>query len=165
MTATTDAPPPKKSKAPLLIGLILALVGAGAGFFLVTAGILFGAPAAEEHAAPDDSHGAPAHGDAEPALAVAFVPLDPLVITLPGNQKFLRFTAQVEVAPDQKPAVEAIVPRIVDVLNSYLRAVSLEELADPAALLRLRAQMLRRVQVVAGPDKVRDLLIMEFVIN
>jgi len=32
-------------------------------------------------------------------------------------------------------------------------------------LLRLRSQMLRRVQVVTGEGRVRDLLIMEFVLN
>ena len=34
-----------------------------------------------------------------------------------------------------------------------------------AALTRLRAQMLRRVQIVTGPDNVNDLLIMEFVLT
>ena len=36
---------------------------------------------------------------------------------------------------------------------------------DPAALPRLRAQMLRRIQVVLGEGKVRDLLVTEFVLN
>ncbi|MBC7156526.1 MAG: flagellar basal body protein FliL, partial [Rhodobacteraceae bacterium] len=40
-----------------------------------------------------------------------------------------------------------------------------EELLAPAALVRLRAQMLRRVQVVAGAGRVRDLLVNEFVVN
>jgi flagellar FliL protein len=33
------------------------------------------------------------------------------------------------------------------------------------ALTRLRGQMLRRVQIVVGKDRVRDLLIMDFVLN
>ena len=49
--------------------------------------------------------------------------------------------------------------------NSYLRALELRDLEDPSALTRLRAQMLRRVQVVAGPERVNDLLVMEFVLN
>jgi flagellar FliL protein len=56
-------------------------------------------------------------------------------------------------------------PRIQDVLNTYLRAVDVEDLEEPAALLRLRAQMLRRVQVVVGDGPVRDLLVTEFVLN
>ena len=49
-------------------------------------------------------------------------------------------------------------PRILDVLNSYLRAVELADLEDPSAMVRLRAQMLRRVQIVTGEGRVRDLL-------
>ena len=61
--------------------------------------------------------------------------------------------------------VETVLPRVTDVLNSYLRALELDDLRDPLALTRLRAQMLRRIQVVVGKERVRDLLIMEFVLN
>ena len=50
-------------------------------------------------------------------------------------------------------------------LNSYLRAVSINELEDPSSLIRLRAQMLRRIQIVTGEGQVRDLLVTEFVLN
>ena len=56
-------------------------------------------------------------------------------------------------------------PRVLDVLNTYLRAVEVRDLEEPAALARLRAQMLRRVQVVTGEGRVRDLLVTEFVLN
>ena len=112
-----------------------------------------------------------AHAEVEVILhtiaPTAFVPLDALIINLadPSGRRFLRFAAQVEVDPDHLTEVEEIKPRIVDVLNSYLRAVDVSDLEDPTALIGLRAQMLRRVQVVAGPGQVRDLLIMEFVLN
>ena len=56
-------------------------------------------------------------------------------------------------------------PRVMDVLNSYLRAVEVSDLEDPSALISLRAQMLRRIQLVTGEGRVRDLLIMEFVLS
>jgi flagellar FliL protein len=98
---------------------------------------------------------------------VAFVVLEPLVISLPHptRRQHLRFSAQLEVVPDYQAQVEAIKPRIVDVLNGYLRAVDVADLEDLSALTRLRAQMLRRIQVVTGPEQVRDLLIMEFILN
>ncbi|MCF7698832.1 flagellar basal body-associated FliL family protein [Loktanella sp. M215] len=166
MTAVADEEVlPKKSKMPLFLGLVLALAGGGAGFFAITSGMIGGSgdhgdAAESEHAGAASDHAADAT-----AVPVAFVPLEPMVISLQGPQKYLRFTAQVEVAPAAQAEVTAVVPRIVDVLNGYLRAVDAVELADPAALMRLRAQMLRRVQVVAGADNVRDLLIMEFVLN
>jgi flagellar FliL protein len=61
--------------------------------------------------------------------------------------------------------VAMLKPRILDVLNGYLRAVDPAELEDPAALVRLRAQMLRRIQIVTGEGRVRDLLVTEFVMN
>ncbi len=162
MTATADptdaAPKKKRSKLPLLIGFVLAILGGAGGFLAVRMGLILG---------PD----APEMVEEEVILRAiaptAFVPLEPLIINLPdpSGRRFLRFSAQVEVAPEHQAEVEAIKPRIVDVLNSYLRAVEVSDMEDPAALIGLRAQMLRRVQVVAGPGQVRDLLIMEFVLN
>ena len=56
-------------------------------------------------------------------------------------------------------------PRINDVLNVYLRAVDERDFEVPRAMVRLRAQMLRRVQLVTPPGAVRDVLIQEFVLN
>ncbi len=163
MTAEADAPeeaPKKASKLPLILGVVLAVVGGGGGFFAVQSGILFGSS--------DDDHEAEvAEADAVAPPEVSFVAIDPLVISLPssGGRDHLRFAAQLEVPPEYAAEVEAIKPRIVDVLNGYLRAVDLAELEDPTALIRLRSQMLRRVQVVAGKGRVGDLLIMEFVLS
>jgi flagellar FliL protein len=156
----SDEAPKKRSKLPLLLGVVLALAGGGGGFFAVQAGIVGGAKAEDT---PEES---PTYAESK-VPDVAFVALDPVVISLPssGGRDHLRFSAQLEVVPGKEAEVAAIKPRIIDVLNSYLRAVELAELEDPVALLRLRAQMLRRVQVVAGPDRVKDLLIMEFVLS
>ncbi|MCZ4261371.1 flagellar basal body-associated FliL family protein [Limimaricola sp. G21655-S1] len=150
--------PRRKRGLPLILGLVLALMGGGGGFFAVSSGMLGGGTVEE----PESE--APAMPEATPA---SFVPLDPLVINLPpgSGRRLLRFAAQIEVAPEHAAEVESLRPRIVDVLNTYLRAVELADLEDPAALTRLRAQMLRRVQVVAGAGRVRDLLVMEFVLD
>lgn len=153
--------PKKGSKTPLIIGVVLALAGGGGGFFAVQSGFIGGST--------EDTHEAEsAHTTQEvTALAVSFVAIDPLIISLPsaGGRDHLRFAAQLEVNPAYVAEVEAIKPRIVDVLNGYLRAVELAELEDPTALMRLRGQMLRRVQIVAGEGRINDLLIMEFVLS
>lgn len=164
MTAEADTPdeqPAKKSKLPLILGLVLALLGGGGGFFAVQMGLI-GGGTEEAHAEPVADEGP------MPALpAASFVAIDPLVISLPGGdgRGHLRFAAQLEVPPAHVAEVEAIKPRIVDVLNGYLRAVRIAELEDPTALVRLRGQMLRRIQVVAGEGRVTDILIMEFVLS
>ena len=168
MTDTPDPveeAPKKKSKMPLILGLVLALVGAGGGFMAVQMGFIGGAAGSGDHADADTASEDDA--DLPELVAASFVPLDTIVVNLPNHSAhdLLRFTAQLEVAPLQQAEVEAIKPRIVDVINSYLRAVDIVDLEDPTALVRLRSQMLRRVQVVTGEGRVSDLLIMEFVLN
>lgn len=156
-----QTPPAKASKLPLVMGFVLAVLGGGGGFYAVQTGLIGGSDAAAEETeiASDEP--------AESKPAASFVAIDPLVISLPSTQgrDHLRFAAQLEVAPKYTAEVEAIKPRLVDVLNGYLRAVALSELEDPTALIRLRAQMLRRLQVVAGEGRITDLLIMEFVLS
>ena len=158
---TTEEAPPKKSKLPMILGLVLAIAGGGGGFFAVSSGMIGGTSSDESHSAEEEKE------EVEDMPAVAFVPLDPMIVSLPGGgiSTHLRFSAQLEVNPEHAEEVETLKPRIVDVLNGYLRAVDIAELSDPAVLVRLRGQMLRRVQVVVGDGRVRDLLIMEFVMN
>jgi len=151
----------KRGTWPLMLGLGLALVGGGGGFYAASSGLLpFGDPPA-----------AAADGAAMRMTAdfddVVFVPVEPLVISLPqdGDIRHLRFRAELEVDRAHESDVTRLIPRIVDVLNTYLRALSLADLEERAALLRLRAQMLRRVQIVVGTGRINDLLVMEFVLN
>lgn len=143
----------------LLFGLVGALAMGGAGFYAVYAGLLdLGGGGAE---APQAEHAAAASSD------VAFLAMDPIVISLPpgASARHLRFIGQLEVDPANQIEVTQLMPRILDVLNTYLRAVEVRDLEQPSALSRLRAQMLRRIQVVAGEGRVRDLLITEFILN
>lgn len=150
----------KKSKLPVILGLVLALGLGGGGFFAVYSGLLL---------APDaKTAGNEADKVAYDKLApVAFVPLDPLTINLGRGSanRHLRFRAELEVEPSAQSEVASMLPRVLDVLNGYLRAVDLADLEEPTALIKLRAQMLRRIQMVTGDGRVRDLLIMEFVLN
>lgn len=149
--------PKKKSKLPLLVGLVLMLALGGGGFYATWSGmILGGGDHAAEHAETPD-----------PFPDIAFVPVDPVMVSLgPGSSsKYLKLTAQLEVAKAYAEEVTVLMPRILDVLNSYLRAVAMEDLENPAAMARLRAQMLRRVQIVTGEGRVRDLLVTEFILN
>ncbi|MCC6305731.1 MAG: flagellar basal body-associated FliL family protein [Rhodobacteraceae bacterium] len=154
MTETAAPPRPRRGLLPLLLGLGLALPAAGGAFWAVHSGLIFGPGAAP--------------GPAGDALGdIAFVPLPALVVALghaPGG-RHLRLAAQLEVPRAMEAEVTVLLPRVLDVLNGYLRAVAVAELEDAAALVRLRAQMLRRIQMVAGEGRVLNLLITEFVLN
>lgn len=155
----TDEEVKKPSKMPLIIGVVALLLGAGGGFFATFSGLIL---APESSVQPELDTSSPAD-----LSDVAFVPVEPMVISLSPNShsRHLRFRAQLEVPSQYASDVESLLPRVVDVLNGYLRALETADIESPAALTRLRAQMLRRVQIVAGPGRVNDLLIMEFVLS
>jgi flagellar protein FliL len=155
--ATLQVTPKKRSKKPLLFGFVAAFVLGGGGFYATFSGMIFGG---------NDEKSEAVHAPG-PLNGVAFVPLDTIVISLgpDSGSKHLRFTAQLEVLDTAAADVTTLSPRILDVINSYLRAIDMASIEDPHAMARLRAQMLRRIQVVTGEGRVRDLLITEFVLN
>ncbi len=159
-TVETEDAPKKASKMPLILGIVLALAGGGGGFFAVYSGMILG----QEPEIATDSPEAQPHQDLPD---VAYVEMDPFVVSLTsdGAAQYLRFRAQLEVPSDQKEEVERVMPRVVDVLNGYLRALNTSDIKSSDALVQLRAHMLRRVQIVTGSERVRDLLVMEFVLN
>ena len=153
----------KPSRLPLIIGVVLALVGGGGGFFAVQSGMIGGGSGAhtqEEHVAEDLP-------DTAPLPQVAFVEVPQITVSLGPHSdvEHLRFRASLEVPVAHEAEVQGILPRVQDVLNSYLRALEPEDLRAQGALVRLRGQMLRRVKLVAGEGRVRDLLVLEFVLN
>jgi flagellar FliL protein len=154
--------PKKASKLPIIIGVLLALLGGGGGFFAVYTGLILSG-GSEDAAYQDKAESF----DVSSMPDVAFIPLEPMVISLDNGTsgRHLRFRAQLEVKPNHKNEVETLIPRVIDVLNSYLRALDPTDFEGNAALVKLRSQMLRRVQIVTGGDRVDDLLIMEFVLN
>jgi len=154
--ALQTAAPQKRPKWPLILGVFLFLALGGGGFYAVYSGvILFPFVGAKGSV--------PARGLSD----VAFVPIDQLTISLgkASDKNHLQFTAQLEVNANRAAEVAALSPRILDVINTYLRAVDLADLVDPDALVRLRAQLLRRIQIVTGQGYVRDLLVTQFVLD
>jgi len=168
MTDATDITPEDapstgakgKGKATgLIVGLLGALLLGGGGFYAVYSGLV---PLGPDSAAP-----APSAAAKTDMGEIVFVPMEPIMVSLaPGaSARHLRFSGQLEIEPGNAEEVAQMMPRILDVLNTYLRAVDVSDLEQPASIPKLRAQMLRRVQVVTGEGLVRDLLITEFVLN
>ncbi len=161
--ATVDAPeePAARSKLPLIIGLVLAIAGGAGGFFAVQSGVLGLGGAPEQQSVEEEVL------TASPLPDVSFVEVPPLLISLDpaSDTPHLRFRGSLEVPSKYAAEVTEVLPRVQDVMNSYLRALEPEDLSAPAALVRLRAQMLRRIKLVVGDDRVRDLLVLEFVLN
>ena len=148
----------------LIIGIVAALLLGGGGFYATYSGLLLGGDAEHSEANAKEKKPEPVM---PPIDKIAFVPIEKLVVSLgtKASASHLQFSAELEVAPDNQEEVTTLMPRILDVLNTYLRAVDEQDLESPSAMIRLRAQMLRRVQIVTGEGLVNDLLITEFVLN
>jgi flagellar FliL protein len=159
---TPEEKPKKKSKA-LLFGLVLAVIFGAGGFFAAQRGLIPGLGGSHGEATEEHAESA----EPEPGDEVEFVAVEPLIVTLTGSQRYehLRFTAQIEVPKGGSAEVSALMPRIVDAMNGYLRAVKPQDFEEDGALLKLRSQLLRRVQLVVGEERASNLLVMEFVLN
>jgi flagellar FliL protein len=100
-----------------------------------------------------------------PEFRVAIVPLyDARASSATSVGRHLRAVVQLEVETDHRLRVEALEPRIVDVLLTFLHALNDRDLASSQSLDRLKAQMLHRVRQVTGEDAVRSVLITDLTI-
>jgi len=164
MSQTADAAAPaqldvpkKKGLRPIVIGLAGAIALGGGGFYAVYSGWVL---------ASDTQSTAQEKPDKTQALP-SYLPIEQLNLSLanPEGARHLRLSAHIEVADGRLAEAEALRPRFLAVINTYLRAIEPRDLQETTALIRLRAQILRRLQMVAGEDLIDDFLITEFILN
>jgi flagellar FliL protein len=145
--------PQKKNilKISLLIGLPLLLLGGGAAvFFLTDIGhsLLHKKESQEKKVSPHE---------------LVFFPLPELLVNLNSADKkkpsFLRLVVKFEVQnADDAKNLELLQPRIIDQFQVYLRELRIEDLQGSSGMQRLREELLKRVNTVAAPIKVKDVL-------
>lgn len=173
MAEATEVPEKKGGGAKMvLIGVVLAAALGGGAFYSVYSGMVAlplppANPPEVQPGPAEAAAAAAAHPPTDAAAPAQFVQIDPILVSLGGGSTLrqVQFVAQLEIAPGTAETVAGLQPRIRDVLATYLRAVQPSDIDDPAALLRMRAQMLRRIQVVTGEGVARDLLVSEFVVR
>ena len=83
-----------------------------------------------------------------------------------GTPAYLKLGISLELDDDaQKTALAPLMPRITDQFQAYLRELRLDDLKGSAGVLRLKEELLRRVNVAAAPYKVRDVLLKEMIVQ
>ncbi len=79
---------------------------------------------------------------------------------------YLKISVSLEVGSEEDfPKLDAVLPRIVDDFQVYLRELRIEDLRGSAGLQRLREELFMRVSNAAAPTVVRDVLFRELLIQ
>lgn len=98
-----------------------------------------------------------------------FYDLPELLVNLnTGARKptFLKIRISLELAKEEDiPIVQAVMPRIIDNFQVYLRELRVEDLKGSAGMYRLREELLTRVSVATAPSKVNDVLFREMLVQ
>ena len=139
--------------------LVLLLAGGGAAtYFLVL----------KPHA---DDKSRLAKADETPLTPpeVAFADMPDILVNIQSNDgtpAYLKLGVSLELEDDaQKTAIQPLMPRITDQFQAYLRELRLDDLKGSAGVLRLKEELLRRVNVAAAPYHVRDVLLKEMIVQ
>ncbi len=124
----------------------------------------------------DDGHGG---GDAEGAAAtgviaegpdgVTFYTLPPMLVNIQsadGRPTFLKLRLTLEMSDSEAAyKLQSEYPRLNDMFQGFLRELRPEDLSGSAGTHQLRAEILRRVNLVAAPARADAVLIEEMLIQ
>ncbi len=118
----------------------------------------------DDHGKKDDGHGK--GGDSHES---AFLAVEPMVVNLStqdGTPRLLRLKIQLElVDPSEAGDVEAVMPRVVDQFQTYLRGLRVRDLKGSAGIYRLQIELLNRVNKAVAPIEIKDVLFQEILIQ
>ncbi|HEX2114011.1 MAG TPA: flagellar basal body-associated FliL family protein [Alphaproteobacteria bacterium] len=141
--------------APLLL---FVGVGAGAHFMGLTAKLFGGGEEEKQEQVA-----------AQPPKPAVFYNLPEMLVNLNSagrRTSFLKISVSLELeSATDIPRIEAVMPRIVDNFQIYLRELRVEDLRGSAGLYRLREELLARVNNAAQPAKVNDVLFKEMLVQ
>ncbi len=154
-TDSTPAKPGGKRKLLLVAGAILLLAGGGGAAWLT--GLL-----------PHLLHRDEPHA-IEAKAAPVFLDLPDIVANLnagPRRTAFIKLKAKLELSrPEDQAAIQAAMPRVLDLFQSYLREMRPEELRGTAGTYRLREELVARTNIAAHPARVLNVLFTELLVQ
>jgi len=150
-------------KKLVIFGLIALILLGGAGGALWYFGIIGGH---HEAAAGADGHGTAA--EKKPTQLV-FYDLPEILVTLNSSGRktnYLKLKVALELDGNQGvERLETVMPRIIDTFQVYLRELRVEDLEGSAGLLRLKEELLVRVNAAVRPVRVSDVLFKEMLVQ
>ena len=119
-----------------------------------------------EHAEETATEGEDGHGG---VADVVYLDLPEILVNLNTGgrkQSYLKIQVSLELQKAEDiPRVEAVMNRIMDTFNVYLRELRIDDLKGSAGMYRLREELLMRVSTAAAPAQVNDVLFREMLVQ
>jgi len=143
---------------------VLLVIGAAAGLYF--SGALSPLLGGGEKAQPAEAAAGP--GAAAPGAPVYWDLPDILVnLRTDGPRpQFLKISVSLELDhPEDRAAIERVMPRVTDTFQVYLRELTADQLRGSAGLIRLREELLSRINAAVRPAHVKDVLFREMLIQ
>jgi flagellar FliL protein len=140
--------------------LLLALGGGGAWYFL-------GGHEAETTA--EGKAAEPVQITHLPTENTSFYEIPDIIVNIQapdGSPAYLKLAVALEIdQPDAKALIEPVLPRVIDQFQTYLRELRVEDIRGSAGVMRLKEELLRRVNFALAPLPVRDVLLKEMIVQ
>lgn len=178
----------KSGKKKLVMFILLPLLllgGAGGGLYFtgMLDSLLGGGTEQAEGEEGADAHGAEAaddhgggHGGGDGHGGektynpdAAFLEIPDMIVNLStadGSPRYLRLSVQLELQNQSDlEAVQAVMPRVIDQFQTYLRELRVSDLRGSKGVYRLQMELLTRVNAAAYPVEVKDILFQEILIQ
>jgi flagellar FliL protein len=141
--------------------LVLLLVGGGGAYFLLGG------------SSKTAARGKVAAVDAPPQPivppTVAFYDMPDIVVNIQsadGTPAYLKLAVALELTgADEKAGIQPLMPRVVDQFQGYLRELRVDDLKGSAGVMRLKEELLRRINVATMPFKIKDVLLKEMIVQ
>ncbi|PPR65095.1 MAG: Flagellar FliL protein [Alphaproteobacteria bacterium MarineAlpha4_Bin2] len=147
-------------KLLLFVGapVILLVVGVAVAYFLGLFDSLFN-EASEEVAVEGEKVDSPGH----------FLELEEMLVSMGQagrRSSFLKLRISLELEKvEDEPGVVAVMPRIIDNFQMFLRGLRIEELQGSHGLYRVKEELLVRVNAATNPIKIKDVLFKEMLLQ
>jgi len=135
-------------------GLLILLLGAGAYFYF--------------HGGLDALLGRKTEIAAPPPKPLVFFDLPDFLVNLNSGARksnFLKLTVSLQIdKPEDQIRLQAVLPRIIDNCQIFLRELRVEDLRGSDGIYRLREELLTRINAVS-PVQVEDVLFKEMLVQ
>ncbi len=165
--AGEGAPKGGRKKLLLLLGVPLLLAGVGGGLWAsgLLGGLLGSAPPPPAAEAPEGGSTETAAAPPAPRPPPVFLDMPDVIANLNTGARrtsFIKVRSKLELArAEDAAAVQAAMPRLLDLFTTYLREIRPEELRGSTGTWRLREELLARANVAVAPARVTDVLFLE----